>query len=134
MILTYLLFHQEKMYTFLFKIKSFFMFIFSMEFCVSIGVHLSLKNKYSYNNDNIISIMKIVNASNVMFVSIPQILIVCICSSSENEFTPIGIYSLVISIIFLIWSFIYYFICIVKEDDIEDYGNEVIDSHYNNNY
>ena len=126
MILIFLLFHHEEKHTLLYKIKTFFMFMFSMEFLVSTYAHLSLKTEFSYYSDNLVTTMKVINASNIMFVSVPQILIISVCSSVENEMSKVGIASLVISCVFIIWSIAYYFFCIRYDDEIDEYGAEIM--------
>ena len=52
----YCLLHSEENLTIKLKIKKFFLFIISMEFLFPLGVHLSLRTKYSYNADNILNV------------------------------------------------------------------------------
>ena len=52
MILIYVIFHNEEMHTTRFKIKIFFMYLFSTEALFPIGVHRSFKSKFSDNSDN----------------------------------------------------------------------------------
>ena len=121
LITIYCLFHYEEQLTFLTKIKSFFLYLISTEILYPIGVQISFKTKYSENADNPIVTMKLLNAIHVMFISIPQILIISINSSAHEDFTKLDISSLVISGIFIVWSIIYYFLCIVKEIDYDDF-------------
>ena len=65
--------------------------------------------------------MKLLNGIHVMFISIPQILIISINSSAHEDFTKLDISSLVISIIFIIWSIAYYFLCAIKEIEYDDF-------------
>ena len=120
MIGLYCLLHSEENLTIKIKIKKFFLFIISMEFLFPLGVHLSLRTKYSYNADNILITMRLVNALHFLFVALPQILIVPINSSINDEFEGIDIASLICSILFIIWSVGYYFICILNEAPYED--------------
>ena len=120
MIGLYCLLHSEKNLTVSLKIKKFFMFIFSMEFLFPLGVHLSLRTKYSYNSDNILITMRLVNALHFLFVALPQVLIVPINSSINDNFEAIDLASLICSIIFIFWSVGYYFICIINEAPYED--------------
>ena len=101
------------------KIKHFFIYLFSFEILFPIGVHKSFKTKYSDNADNIIVTMRVVNALHVMFVAIPQLLIITIHSSANDKFEAIDITSLVFSCVFILWSVGYYFLCITKEDDYD---------------
>ena len=119
MILVYLIFHNEEMLTPIVKIKHFFIYLFSFEILFPIGVHKSFKTKYSDNADNIIVTMRVVNALHVMFVAIPQLLIITIHSSAIDKFKAIDIASLVFSCVFILWSAGYYFLCITKEDDYD---------------
>ena len=63
--------------------------------------------------------MRVVNALHVMFVAIPQLLIITIHSSANDKFEAIDITSLVFSCVFILWSVGYYFLCITKEDDYD---------------
>ena len=120
MIGLYCLLHSEENLTVLKKIKKFFMFIISMEFLFPLGVHLSIRTKYSYNADNILYTMRLVNALHFLFVALPQILIVPINGSINDNFEGIDIASLIFSIIFVFWTIGYYFICICNEAPFED--------------
>ena len=119
MIIIYVTFHNEKMLTPIIKIKYFFIYLFSFEFLFPIGVQKSFKTKYSDNADNIIVTMRVINALHVMFVAIPQLLIITIHSSALDKFKAIDIASLVFSCVFILWSAGYYFLCITKEDDYD---------------
>lgn len=119
MILIYVIFHHEEMLTPIKKVKILFMYLISSEALFPIGMQKSFKTKFSEYTDNPIVTMKVINALHLMFVSIPQILIVCIYSSSIDYFNGIGIASLVLAIIFILWSVGYYFVCISCEDNFE---------------
>ena len=80
MIIIYSIFHYEERLTPIVKIKNFFWYLLSMEFLNPIGVHRSFKTKYSFNADNPIITMILVNAVHFMFVALPQLLIVSINS------------------------------------------------------
>ena len=121
LITIYCLFHHEEQITILTKIKSFFLYLISTEFLYPIGVQTSFKTKFSENADNPIVTMKLLNGIHVMFISIPQILIISINSSAHEDFTKLDISSLVISIIFIIWSIAYYFLCAIKEIEYDDF-------------
>ena len=120
MIGLYCLLHSEEKLTVGLKIKKFFLFIISMEFLFPLGVHLSLRTKYSYNSDNAIITMRLVNALHFLFVALPQILIVPINSSINDKFEGIDIASLICSILFIFWSVGYYFICVMNDASYED--------------
>ena len=126
MILIYVIFHNEDMHTTKFKIKIFFLYLISGELVFPIGVQRSFKSKFSANSDNIILTLKIINAIHAMFVSLPQLLIVCVHSSAVNNFKGVDIASLILSIFFLVWSVGYYFICSRKEDDYENVLEEYV--------
>jgi len=98
------------------KVKFFFMYVGSAEINYSIGAHKTFDSEWD-DADNIIVTKKILNAIHFMFVSIPQILIVSIHSAAIGQFTAIDIASLTFSSLFIVWSVIYYLICIHKEDD-----------------
>ena len=115
MITIYTLFHSEEMLTPIVKLKHFLWYIFSNELLYPIGVHRAFKTKYSYNADNPIITMRLVNAIHFMFVSIPQLLIVTINSSARGDFKGIDIASLVFSCFFIVWSVAYYFYCIKND-------------------
>ena len=116
MISIYCIFHYEKKLTPTVKIKNFFWYLFSTEFLYPIGVHRSFVTQYSYEADNPIITMRLVNAIHFMFIAIPQILIVTINSSARGNFKAIDITSLVLSSFFLVWSVAYYFYCILNDD------------------
>ena len=120
MIGLYCLLHSEEYLTVKIKIKKFFVFLLSMEFLFPLGVHLSLRTKYSENSDNILITMRLVNALHFLFVALPQVLIVPINSSINDNFEAIDLASLICSIIFIFWSVGYYFICIINEAPYED--------------
>ena len=119
MILCFTLFHHETMLTIKLKIKNFLLYIISQEALYPIGCHKAMKTKYSENADNVIVTMKVINAIHVMFVSIPQILIICIHGSSIDKFKGYNIAGLILSIIFMMWSVSFYFLCVKYEDDYD---------------
>ena len=125
LMLIYCLFHHEEKLTIVTKIKSFFLYLFSTEFLYPIGVQISFKTKYSENADNPIVTMKLLNGMHAMLISVPQILIISINSSAHENFAKIDIASLVISIIFIVWSAVYYFLCIIREVDYDNYISSV---------
>ena len=125
----YLLLHSEEHLTVKLKIKKFFIFLFSMEFLFPLGVHLSLRTKYSYNSDNTLITMRLVNALHFLFVALPQVLIVPINSSIVDKFEGIDIVSLICSIIFILWSVGYYFICITNQDGYEEMITNFSEKH-----
>jgi hypothetical protein len=101
------------------KIKYFFYYVLSAEACFSLGVHSSFKSKFSQYSDNIIVTKKVINAMHILFISLPQILIITVHSSSLGTFAPIDIASLFFSCGFIMWSIVYYVLCNVKETDFE---------------
>ena len=130
LMLIYCLFHHEEKLTIITKIKSFFLYLFSTEFLYPIGVQISFKTKFSENADNPLVTMKLLNSMHVMFISIPQLLIISINSSAHDHFAKIDIASLVISIIFIVWSMVYYFFCIIKEVDYDNYISSIAYSEH----
>ena len=120
MITIYCIFHNEERLTPVVKIKNFFWYLFSMELLHPIGVHRSFKTKYSYNADNPIITMRLVNAMAFMFVAVPQILIVPINSSARGSFKGIDIASIVFSAFFMVWSVAYYFYCVLKDEGYDN--------------
>ena len=131
MITIYCLFHYEEMLTPKVKIKNFFWYLFSCEFLYPIGVHRSFKSKYSYNADNTIITMRLVNAIHFMFVAIPQLLIVTINSSARGNFKGLDIASLVFSSFFIAWSVGYYFYCVANDDGYDNLIHQCIDKDKN---
>ena len=124
----YLIFHNEETYSPIVKIKKFFLFILSIEILYPLGVHQSLSTKYSYNADNPLITMRLINAIHFMFVALPQLLIVPItCSAEEHKFHPVDITSLIFSIIFMIWSIGYYFLCVIYYNHFDDYITEYVE-------
>ena len=121
LITLYCLFHHEEQITIVTKIKSFFLYLISTELLYPIGVQTSFKTKFSENADNPIVTMKLLNATHAMFISIPQILIISINSSAHGSFEKIDIASLIFSIFFIVWSAVYYVLCIIKEVEYDDY-------------
>ena len=120
-IIIYCIFHHEEKLTILTKIKSFFLYLLSTEFLYPIGVQTSFKTKFSENADNPLVTMKLLNGLHIMFISIPQLLIICINSSANDNFERLDIASLIISILFIVWSLIYYILCIIREVEYDDY-------------
>ena len=120
MITIYTLFHSEEMLTPIVKLKHFLWYIFSSELLYPIGVHRAFKTKYSYEADNPIITMRLVNAIHFMFVSIPQLLIITINSSARGDFKGIDIASLVFSCFFIVWSVAYYFYCIKYDEGYDN--------------
>ncbi len=121
LILTFVLFHYEQGLTCLSKIKSFFLYLISSELLIPHGIQVSFKTKYSEYSDNPLVTMKLLNAVHVLFISVPEILIISINSSANDEFKKIDIASLVISAFFIVWSAIYYLLCTRFEADYDDY-------------
>ena len=120
MITVYCIFHYEERLTPVVKIKNFFWYLLSMEFLYPIGVHRSFKTKYSFNADNPIITMRLVNAVHFMFVALPQLLIVSINSSARGHFKGIDIASLVFSAFFIAWSVGYYFYCVARDEGYDN--------------
>ena len=120
MITIYCIFHYEEKFTAKVKLKYFFWYLFSMELLYPIGVHRSFKTKYSYNADNPIITMRLVNAVHFMFVSLPQLLIVTINSSARGNFKAVDVTSLVFSILFIVWSVRYYFYCVQNDEGYDN--------------
>ncbi len=120
MITIYCIFHYEPMLTPIVKLKNFFWYLLSMEFLFPMGVHRSFRTKYSYNADNPIITMRLVNAVHFMFVSLPQLLIVTINSSARGNFKAVDVTSLVFSILFMVWSVGYYFYCVSNDEGYDN--------------
>ena len=126
----YTILHKEEILTLKVKIKNFILFILSMEFLYPLGVQMSLRTKYSYDSDDPVITMRFINAINFMLVSLPQLLILPInCSAKGYSFHPVDIASLIFSIIFMIWSVGYYFICIVYNNPLDDYITEYVEKN-----
>ena len=122
LILLYTIFHNEEMLTVGKKIKKFFLYLFSSEFLFPIGIQYALRNKFSDEIDTVLNILKVLNLIHIMFISIPQILAICLFSSLIDKFRTFDIICLALSCVFITWTFIYYFICINKE---EFYDNSI---------
>jgi hypothetical protein len=121
MILIYTIFHNEEILTTGKKIKKFFFYLFSSEFLFPMGIQYALKNKFSDEIDTVLNILKVLNSIHILFVSIPQILAICLWSSLD-KFKTFNIICLILSCLFIVWTFIYYFLCVTKE---EFYDNTV---------
>ena len=117
MITLYLLTQSDLNITVGTKIKYFFYYVLSAEVCFSIGVHKSFRSKFSRYSDSIIVTKKVINAMHIIFISLPQILIITVHSSSIGAFCTIDVISLVFSCAFIMWSTMYYIMCNVKEAD-----------------
>lgn len=126
MITIYLLSHKDFNIGIRTKIKYFFYYILSVECGFSLGVHSSFKSKFSQYAENIIVTMKVINAMHILFVSIPQILIITVHSSSLGVFASIDIICLIFSSGFIFWSIIYYVLCNIKEADFEVELEEIV--------
>ena len=122
LILLYTIFHNEEMLTVGKKIKKFFLYLFSSEFLFPIGIQYALRNKFSEEIDTVLNILKVLNLIHIMFISIPQILAICLLTSLNDKFKTLDIICLILSCVFITWTFIYYFICISKE---EFYDNSI---------
>ena len=120
MITIYCIFHTEEILTPIVKIKNFFWYLISNELLYPIGVHRAFKTKYSYNADNPIITMRLVNAMHFMFVSVPQLLIVPINSSARGDFKGFDIACVVFSALFIVWSVAYYFYCIKNDEGYDN--------------
>ena len=72
----------------------------------------SFKTRYSDNTENAVVTMKVLKALHIMFVSIQDILIIMVYSSSQGKFEGVGIANMILSVLFIAWSIPYYFICI----------------------
>jgi len=123
----YCILHSEENLTPLGKLKKILWYVISMEFLFPVGVQMSLKSKYSYNADNPLITMRLVNAVHFMLVALPQILIVSINSSINDKFEKVGIASLVLSCFFMVWSVGYYFICISFGDFYDDFISDIVE-------
>ena len=132
MISIYCIFHYEQRLTPIVKIKNFFWYLLSMEFLYPIGVHRSFITKYSYNADNPIITMRLVNAVHFMFVALPQLLIVSINSSARGNFKGIDIASLVFSCFFIAWSVGYYFYCVSNDEGYDNLISQYTEKEKNN--
>lgn len=127
MIILYLISHKDYGITVRKKIKYFFIYILSAEACYSIGAFKVLKNQFTYPiASEIIVIKKVLNTMHLVFVSITQLLIVTVYSSSVGEFQTIDILSLIFSSLFITWSGIYFVLCTVKENDYEAELSDVL--------
>ena len=127
----YCILHSEENLTPLGKLKKILYYVVSMEFLFPVGVQMSLKSKYSYNADNPLITMRLVNAVHFMLVALPQILVVSINSSINDKFEGIGIASLVLSCFFMVWSVGYYFICISFGDFYDEYISDIVEKSKN---
>ena len=105
------------------KIKYFFIFMVSTEVNYSVGVHKSFKSRWA-DADNILVTKKVLNTIHLMFISLPQLLIISIHSSAKQKWESIDIISLFFSTFFIVWSIIYYVICIVMESNFDAEFNE----------
>ena len=120
----YCILHKEEMLTPKVKMKNFIRYVISLEILYPIGVHKSLRTKYSYSDDPLVT-LRLINAIHFVFVALPQVLIVTINSSASENFKGIDIASLVFSAFFMAWSVGYYFYCVAND---EGYDNLISES------
>ena len=118
-IIIYLVFHHEELLTPAKKLKIFFMYLFSSEALNPIGMQKSFKTKYSEYSDNPVVLTRVMNALHVMFVSIPQLLIVSVFGTTIRELDGLGISCLVMSALFILWSVIFYLLCVRFDETFE---------------
>ncbi len=106
------------------KIKKMIIYIIAAEFCFSESVQDSIENKFEAQDitgPKFTITNKVLNILQMMFCSLPQILIVCIYSSYLGKFIWIDILSLFFSVLFIFWSIIYYILCLRDLLDLDDY-------------
>ena len=129
----YCIFHYEENMTIKIKLTNFVLFTLSMEFLFPLGVHRSLKTKFSYNADNPLITLRLVNALHFMLVALPQLLIVSI-NGSANDYglQKVDIASLVFSCVFIVWSIGYYFICIFFDNQYDDFITDFAEKNSKN--
>ena len=108
------------------KLKNWITFGFSQEISFPIGVHYSIKSKYSKDGDPPIFTVRIINALHIMFISIPQIIIVTLNSFASEKFSPIDTISLLLSSVFIIWNIFYFLLCGFYSKNIEEEINDYI--------
>jgi hypothetical protein len=118
-IIIYLVFHHEELLTPLKKLKIFFMYLFSSESLNPIGMQKSFKTKYSEYSDNPVVLTRVMNALHVMFVSIPQLIIVSVFGTTFRGLDGLGISCLVMSALFILWSVIFYLLCVRFDETFE---------------
>ena len=118
---SFVFFHHEPGINLISKIKSFFLYLISSEILLPMGVMASFKTKYSEIADNPLVSMKLLNCFHALFISVPQLIIVSVNSSANDEFNTIDIFSLIFSSCFLVWSGVYYFLCSKFEVDYDDF-------------
>lgn len=118
-IIIYLVFHHEELLTPAKKLKIFFMYLFSSEALNPIGMQKSFKTKYSEYSDNPVVLTRVMNALHVMFVSIPQLLIVSVFGTTFRGLDGLGISCLVMSALFILWSVIFYLLCVRFDETFE---------------
>ena len=118
---SFVFFHHEQGITIISKIKSFFLYLISSEILLPMGIMESFKTKYSEIADNPLVSMKLLNCFHAMFISIPQLIIISVNSSANDEFKLIDIFSLIFSACFLVWSGVYYILCSKYEVDYDDF-------------
>jgi hypothetical protein len=112
------------------KIVNFFKYLLYTEACYAPGANYSIQTKYEENEPQnistyIITTQKVLNVLHIMFISLPQILIVTIHSSSVGKFVGIDIASLFFSSLFIFWSIFYYISCIQLEDVFDEHLTEM---------
>ena len=110
------------------NIRNILKFILFAEICYSPGANRSSQTIHEENDIENISVyiiitQKILNTLHIIFISLPQLLIVII--NTNNQFYTIDIISLVFSCLFIFWSINYYIICIKFEYSFDQYFTEI---------
>ena len=109
------------------RIKFFIIYLPCQEFSFSLGVHYTLKSKYSKDYDSPLITTRLLNIFHLLFVSIPQILIITINSSANSYFDAVSIVSLLFSSIYIIWSITYQFVlCVSNQYEYDNNFNEIL--------
>ncbi len=112
-----------------YKIKNFFSFLLYTELCYSPGANKSLQTQYEEMEPHnlstyILTTQKVLNTFHIMFISLPQLLIITIHSSSVGNLKSIDIVSLIFTCLFIFWSISYYILCLTRENVFDEYLTE----------
>jgi hypothetical protein len=102
------------------KLGNYFCYILSADICYSVGVQRSLATIFDIDQSIVVT-MKVLNILHVLFISLPQILIVTIHSSAVGYFVGVDIFALFFSSFFILFSIVFLILCIKTDTLFDDY-------------
>ncbi len=112
--------------TFCDKIKQILVFTICGEILFILGVHYSIKNKYSKKYESPLLTIRIINGFHLFLISIPQVFIIIVNGTSNGSFQGIDVISILFSSMNIVWNIIYLFICNNYEGLFDKEINEIL--------